>query len=125
MKQEQQWLRDFLVQRKKEKKEQANKAKLLKYSHQKKKLNQRRKSGFKLNPQSGGTETEAFETTEFGDLELLAACTIQHAWRYVKSVVMIHVGGTRCVIIQLQAWITWGVEFIRTIFFSSFSLMLD
>ena len=46
--------------------------------------------------------------------------------RYVKSVFMLHVGGTRCVtwsidrIIQRHACITWGVEFIRAIFFIFF-----
>jgi hypothetical protein len=41
-------------------------------------------------------------------------------------VCMIHVGGTRCVtgsidrIIQIHARITWGVEFIRAIFFIFF-----
>jgi hypothetical protein len=78
MKQEQQWLGDFLAQRKWEKKEQANKAKLLKYSHQKKKMNQRRKSGFKLNPQSGGTtggtESEVFENTEVSEIGLCCTC---------------------------------------------------
>ena len=45
---------------------------------------------------------------------------------YVKPVFMIHVGGTRCVtwsidrIVQRHACITWGVEFIRAIFFIFF-----
>ena len=51
-------------------------------------------------------------------------------WRastaYVKSVFIVHVGGTRCVpwsidrIIHRHAWITWGVELIRAIFFLFF-----
>ena len=48
---------------------------------------------------------------------------------YVKSVFLVHVGGTRCVtwsidrILQIHARITWGVEFIRCNFFSSFYFM--
>jgi hypothetical protein len=44
----------------------------------------------------------------------------------VKPVFTVHVGGTRCVtgsidrIIQIRARITWGVEFIRAIFFIFF-----
>ena len=40
--------------------------------------------------------------------------------------IIVHVGGTRCVtwsidrIIQIHACITWGVEFIRAIFFIFF-----
>ena len=45
---------------------------------------------------------------------------------YVKSVFIVHVGGTRCVtrsidhIIQIHARITWGVVVIRAIFFIFF-----
>ena len=44
----------------------------------------------------------------------------------VRKVFIVHVGGTRCVtwsidrIIQIHARITWGVEFIRAIFFIFF-----
>jgi len=44
----------------------------------------------------------------------------------VRKVLMIHVAGTRCVtwsidrIVQRQTCITWGVEFIRAIFFIFF-----
>ena len=66
---------------------------------------------------------------ELPSMVLVAA---QQVWNagvramYVKSVLMIHVGGTRCVtwsidrIVQRHACITWGVEFIRAIFFIFF-----
>jgi hypothetical protein len=44
----------------------------------------------------------------------------------VREVFIVHVGGTRCVtssidrIIQIHARITWGVVFIRAIFFIFF-----
>ena len=44
----------------------------------------------------------------------------------VREVFVVHVGGTRCVtwsidrMIQIHARITWGVEFIRAIFFIFF-----
>ena len=46
--------------------------------------------------------------------------------QYVKSVFIVHVGGTRCVtrsidhIIQIHARITWGVVVIRAILFIFF-----
>ena len=51
--------------------------------------------------------------------------------RYVKSVFLVHVGGTRCVtsstdhIIKVQARITLSVEFIRTCIFYIFILCVN
>jgi hypothetical protein len=57
---------------------------------------------------------------------LFAGQTSTRSGRVRIEVFMIHVGGTRCVtssidrIIQIHARITWGVEFIRAIFFIFF-----
>ena len=70
------------------------------YSAQKKKLSKRRSGGFKVKPtnQDGATaETKGvdndatekeseneFENEEYGDAEILAACTIQSCWKLYR-----------------------------------------
>jgi hypothetical protein len=77
-----------------------NVKKFIFYSAQKKKLSKRRSGGFKVKPtnQDGATaETKGvdndatekesdneFENEEYGDAEILAACTIQSCWKLYR-----------------------------------------
>ena len=80
-----------------EKKLAKDRKRLQKYAKQKKKLDRRRKSGMKISSAAaaavaGEVNDDEFENDEFGDAEILAACTIQSAWRFYRTKQMFGIG---------------------------------